>query len=80
MSHSKLSVSETSFKIASRAQNNHVRANFRRENVLFSENNIDVERVTFNINPYYEYKTDKNKLLIDFNYVDYKNDNDNKID
>jgi len=48
-------------------------------NVLFSENAIDIDRITFNINPYYEYKTDKDKLVVDFNFVDYKNDNNNNL-
>lgn len=46
-------------------------------NTLLSENSFDRERKNFNINPYYEYKTDTDKLVIDFNYVDYANDNTN---
>ena len=46
-------------------------------NTLFSENRFDRERKNFNINPYYEYKTDTDKLVIDFNYVDFTNDNTN---
>ncbi|WP_405562970.1 outer membrane beta-barrel protein [Polaribacter sp. Asnod6-C07] len=46
-------------------------------NTLFSENSFDRERKNFNINPYYEYKTDTDKLVIDFNYVDFSNDNTN---
>ena len=46
-------------------------------NTLFSENRFDRERKNFNINPYYEYKTDTEKLVIDFNYVDFVNDNTN---
>jgi len=48
-------------------------------NVLFSENAIDIDRITFNINPYYEYKTEKDKLVVDFNFIDYKNDNTNNL-
>ncbi|SED19863.1 Outer membrane receptor proteins, mostly Fe transport [Tenacibaculum sp. MAR_2009_124] len=48
-------------------------------NTLFSENTFDRNRVDFNINPYYEYKTDKDKLLIDFNYIDYLNDDINTL-
>lgn len=48
-------------------------------NTLFSENVFDRDRVDFNINPYYEYKSDSDKLLIDFNYIDYKNDNINTL-
>jgi outer membrane receptor protein involved in Fe transport len=47
--------------------------------VLFSENSFDRDRVDYNINPYYEYKTDTEKLLIDFNFVDFVNDNTNTL-
>ena len=47
--------------------------------VLFSENSFDRDRVDYNINPYYEYKTDTEKLLIDFNFVDFTNDNTNTL-
>ena len=39
--------------------------------ILFSENYLNKERGNFNINPYYEYKTEKDKLVLDFNYVDF---------
>ena len=42
--------------------------------VLLSENYLDKNRRNFNINPYYEYKTENDKLVLDFNYVDF-NDN-----
>ena len=48
-------------------------------NTLFSENSYDRDRVDFNINPYYEYKSDTDKLVIDFNYIDYNNDNINTL-
>ncbi|WP_272151615.1 TonB-dependent receptor domain-containing protein [Tenacibaculum aiptasiae] len=48
-------------------------------NTLFSENTFDRDRIDFNINPYYEYKSDTDKLFIDFNYIDYKNDNTNTL-
>ena len=48
-------------------------------NTLFSENSFDRQRSNFNINPYYEYKTDTDKLLIDFNYIDFVNDNTNRL-
>ena len=47
--------------------------------VLFSENSFDRDRVDYNINPYYEYKTETEKLLIDFNFVDFTNDNTNTL-
>lgn len=46
---------------------------------LFSENSFDRDRTNFNINPYYEYKSDTDKLLIDFNYINYNNDNTNTL-
>ena len=46
---------------------------------LFSENSFDRDRINFNINPYYEYSSDTEKLLIDFNYINYKNDNTNTL-
>ena len=48
-------------------------------NTLFSGNNFDRERTTFNINPYYEYKTDTEKLVVDFNYVDFTNNSTNTL-
>lgn len=47
--------------------------------VLLSENSFDRDRNNFNINPYYEYKTDTDKLVVDFNYVDFVNDNTNTL-
>lgn len=45
--------------------------------ILFSENRFDTDRVDFNFNPYYEFKTETDKLVIDFNYIDYTNDETN---
>lgn len=47
--------------------------------VLFSESSFDIDRITFNINPYYEYKSESEKLIVDFNYVDYDYDNLNDL-
>ncbi len=44
-----------------------------------TENTFDRDRNTFSFNPYYEYKTETDKLLVDFNYVDFKNKNKNDI-
>jgi hypothetical protein len=52
-------------------------SNVNTTNTLFSENSFNRERQNFNINPYYEYKTDSDKLLVDFNFVDFVNDNTN---
>ena len=46
-------------------------------NILFSENSFARDRIDFNLNPYYEYKSETDHLVIDFNYVDYINDNNN---
>ena len=46
---------------------------------LLTNNAYDRDRTTFNINPYYEYKTETDRLLIDFNYVDYKNNSTNTL-
>jgi len=48
-------------------------------NTLFSENYFDRDRITFNVNPYYEYKTATDKLVLDFNYVDFTNNNNNTL-
>jgi len=48
-------------------------------NTLFSENSFDRDRIDFNINPYYEYKSETDKLILDFNYIDYTNDNINTL-
>jgi hypothetical protein len=54
-------------------------SNASTSNTLFSENSFDRDRVDFSINPYYEYKSDTDKLVVDFNYIDYKNDNINNL-
>ena len=48
-------------------------------NTLFSENSFARDRIDFNLNPYYEYKSETDRLVIDFNYVDYLNDNTNTL-
>jgi hypothetical protein len=48
-------------------------------NELFTENNFDKERSIFNINPYYEFSNEKNKIILDFDYVDYDDDNLNDL-
>ena len=51
----------------------------RTTNTLFSENSFARDRIDFNLNPYYEYKSETDRLVIDFNYVDYINDNTNTL-
>ncbi len=48
-------------------------------NTLLSQNSFDRDQVVFNINPYYEFKNENHKLVVDFNYVDYTNDNFNTL-
>ncbi len=48
-------------------------------NTLFSENTFDRDRSDFSFNPYYEYKTETEKLLLDFNYINFINDNTNQL-
>ncbi len=46
---------------------------------LNTENRYERERVVANVNPYYEFENEKNKFTIDFNYVNYKNNNVNNL-
>jgi hypothetical protein len=46
---------------------------------LFTDNSFERERVTFTLNPYYEFENDKNKLTVDYNYVNYSYDNENNL-
>ena len=48
-------------------------------NTLFSENRFDIDRANYNFNMFYEYKKDKNKLLIHFNYINFRSDNTNDL-
>lgn len=54
-------------------------SNATQTDVLFSENSFNRDRVDFNFNPYYEYKSETDKLVIDFNYIDFTNDNTNTL-
>lgn len=46
---------------------------------LFSQNYFDRDRADFNINPYYEYKSETDKLVVDFNYVDFTDTSTNTL-
>ncbi len=48
-------------------------------NTLFSENSFNRKRNNYNINPYYEYKSETDRLLVDFNYIDFASDNTNTL-
>ena len=47
--------------------------------LLLTNNAFDRIRTDFNINPYYEYKTETDRILIDFNYIDFKNNSTNTL-
>ncbi|MFV9551804.1 outer membrane beta-barrel protein [Algibacter sp. PT7-4] len=47
--------------------------------LLLSKNSFNRDQEVFNINPYYEFKTNTHKFTADFNFVDYKNNNINTI-
>jgi len=47
--------------------------------VLLTNNSFDRNRKTVNVNPYYKYDDEKNKIMLDFNFVDYNNDNVNNL-
>ena len=47
--------------------------------MLVSQNSFDRERKTFNINPYYEFKTEGHKFVADFNYVNFINNNIDEV-
>ena len=48
-------------------------------NVLFSENRFDLERYNFNLNPYYEFKTETDKLRLDINYIQFNSNSSNVL-
>ena len=47
--------------------------------LLLTNNNYDRDRTNFNINPYYEYKSETERLLLDFNYVNFVNNSTNTL-
>lgn len=47
--------------------------------LLLTNNYYDRDRTNFNINPYYEYKSDIERLLVDFSYIDYVNNSTNTL-
>ncbi|SEL21554.1 Outer membrane receptor proteins, mostly Fe transport [Aquimarina amphilecti] len=46
---------------------------------LLTDNSYDRDRVTYTVNPYYEYDNEKNKVTLDFNYIDYTFENENNL-
>ncbi|PQB08221.1 TonB-dependent receptor [Polaribacter filamentus] len=48
-------------------------------NTLFSENSFNRQRSNYSINPYYEYKSETDRLLVDFTYIDFVSDNTNTL-
>ncbi|GAA4273896.1 outer membrane beta-barrel protein [Aquimarina gracilis] len=49
------------------------------QTMLVTDNSFDRDRTTYTINPYYEYKDEKNKVTLDFNYIDYEYTNQNNL-
>ena len=48
-------------------------------NEILTESDFDKERIIMNINPYYEFDDLKNKISLDFNFVNYSNENINNL-
>ena len=46
---------------------------------LLTDNSFDRNRNIKSLNPYYEFKDDNNKLVLDYNFVDYGYDNENNL-
>ncbi|WP_299187300.1 outer membrane beta-barrel protein [uncultured Aquimarina sp.] len=46
---------------------------------LLTDNSYERDRVTYTLNPYYEYDDTKNKITLDFNYIDYNFENENNL-
>ncbi|MBL0683727.1 outer membrane beta-barrel protein [Aquimarina mytili] len=49
------------------------------ETNLLTDNSFDRDRITFTLNPYYEFDDQKNKVTLDFNYIDYDYENENNL-
>lgn len=46
---------------------------------LSTENHFDREQIIVNVNPYYKFDNKKDEIVLDFNFVNYQNDNINNI-
>lgn len=46
---------------------------------LLTDNSYDKQMIFYVLNPYFEYRTDKTKLILDFNYVNYDSANENNL-
>ncbi len=49
------------------------------QNDLLTDNSFDRDRVTYTVNPYYEFNDQKNKITLDFSYIDYSYSNENNL-
>ncbi len=49
------------------------------ETNLLTDNSFDRDRITYTANPYYEYDDQKNKVTLDFNYINYMYKNENNL-
>ncbi|MDP5061294.1 MAG: TonB-dependent receptor [Maribacter sp.] len=61
------------------SNNNTTISNATSDITLLTDNSFDRNRNIKSLNPYYEFKDDKNKLVLDYNYVDYSYDNENNL-
>ncbi len=59
--------------------NNTTIINESSETGLLTDNSYDRDRITFTLNPYYEFDDQKNKVTLDFNYIDYNYQNENNL-
>ncbi|MEP2280272.1 outer membrane beta-barrel protein [Maribacter sp.] len=61
------------------SNNNTTISNSTSDITLLTDNSFDRNRNIKSLNPYYEFKDDKNKLVLDYNFVDYGYDNENNL-
>ncbi len=47
--------------------------------ILLTDNSFKRNRTTYTINPYYEFEDEKNKITLDYNYVNYEYNNENNL-
>ena len=63
-----------------RVSNNNTTISNGTSNItLLTDNSFDRNRNIKSLNPYYEFKDDKNKFVLDYNFVDYGYENENNL-
>ncbi|MFD2564041.1 outer membrane beta-barrel protein [Aquimarina rubra] len=60
-------------------KNNTTVSNGNTSATLLTDNSYDRDRITYTFNPYYEYDDQKNKITLDFSYIDYMFKNENNL-